>query len=80
MKRLYRTNNDRRLLGICSGIGRYFDVDPVAVRLLWVLVTCVTGVIPGIVAYLVAWLIVPEEPQATVITPAPPNPAGSQVV
>jgi phage shock protein C len=80
MKRLYRTHDDRRLLGICAGIGRYFEVDPVAIRLLWVLVTCVTGGIPGIVAYLLAWLIVPEEPRATVITPAPPDQAGSQTV
>lgn len=77
IKRLYRTRDDRKLLGICAGIGRYFNVDPVAVRLLWLLVTCVTGGIPGIVAYALAWLIVPEEPVATVITPPPHQPAGA---
>ena len=63
-RRLYRaTGTDARLVGVCAGLGNYFSIDPVAVRLLWVAVTLVTGLVPGVVLYLLAWLIVPEEPR-----------------
>ena len=61
-KRLYRSRTEARLAGICGGLGAYLGFDPVIVRLLWVGVTCVTGFAPGIVAYLIAWVIVPQEP------------------
>ena len=61
-KRLYRSQTETRLIGVCGGLGVYVGMDPVVVRLLWVGITCLTGFIPGIVAYLVAWLIVPEAP------------------
>ncbi len=72
MKRLYRSRTEVLLAGVCGGVGLYIQMDPVIVRLIWVGVTCVTGFIPGIVAYLVAWLIVPREPtRAEVAQPAP---------
>jgi len=61
-KRLYRCRTEARVAGVCGGLGMYVGIDPVIVRLLWVGVTCITGFIPGIVAYLIAWLIVPERP------------------
>jgi phage shock protein C len=61
-KRLYRSRAAAQLAGVCAGLGSYVKIDPVVVRLLWVGVTCLTGFIPGIVAYLIAWLIVPQEP------------------
>ena len=63
IKRLYRSSNDARLAGVCGGLGKYLSFDPVIVRLLWVGITCLTGVIPGVLAYLGAWIIVPLEPQ-----------------
>jgi len=60
-KRLYRSDDDRIFAGICGGLGEYFAVDPVALRLLWLLVTLCTGVVPGILAYLVAIFIVPKK-------------------
>ena len=46
-KRLYRSETDKMLCGVCGGIGEYFEIDPTIVRLLWVLLTC-SG--PGIIA------------------------------
>lgn len=56
MKRLYRSRNNRILTGLCGGIGDYLDVDPVLVRLIWL-------VIPGLnlVVYIIGSIIVPEE-------------------
>jgi phage shock protein C len=62
-KKLYRSVTDKRLVGVCSGLGSFFELDPVLIRLAWVFGTAVTGVVPGLLAYAVAWLIVPEEPR-----------------
>lgn len=58
-KRLYRSRTDRRLWGVCGGIGEYFNIDPVIVRLMWILFTLAGG--GGIIAYIIAYLIVPEQ-------------------
>ncbi|MBW2980084.1 PspC domain-containing protein [Candidatus Woesearchaeota archaeon] len=59
MKRLYRSKKNRVLAGVCSGIGEYLEVDPTVVRLIWVILTLVSfGV--GILAYILAWIIIPE--------------------
>jgi phage shock protein C len=60
VKRLYRSETNRVFAGVCGGIGDYFEVDPVMVRLLWLLATCFTGVVPGTVAYIFAILIIPR--------------------
>ena len=59
-KRLYRSKNDRVLGGICAGLGKFFTLDPVLVRVLWAISFFVGGV--GFLAYLIAWIIIPEEP------------------
>ncbi len=59
-KRLYRSAENKVLAGVCGGIGEYFDVDPVLIRLLYLMLTVFTGVVPGIVGYILAILIVPE--------------------
>lgn len=58
-KRVYRSRTDRRLAGVCGGIGKYFEVDPTPVRVVWA-VTCFIGL--GVLMYLLAWIIIPEEP------------------
>jgi len=57
-KKLRRSKN-RTLGGVCSGLAEYFDVDPVIVRLLWLLTVLTFGV--GVIGYLVAWIIIPSE-------------------
>lgn len=59
MKRLYRLRNERMICGVCGGIADYFGIDPTLIRLVWVLFGC-TGT--GIIAYLLASVIIPEEP------------------
>ena len=70
-KRLYRSRTDARLAGVCAGLGEYLELDPVFVRVIWAVGTTITGFVPGILAYLFAWLIMPEAPQPIVVTPAP---------
>ena len=61
VKHLYRSKKNRVLAGVCGGIGEYFNVDPLIVRLLWVLATLLT-VFVGVIIYLIAWLVIPESP------------------
>ena len=61
--RLVRSRTDRRIAGVCGGLADYFAVDPTIVRLVWVVLSIVAGaVVFGIVAYLVAWFIIPPAP------------------
>ena len=60
IKRVYRSKKSKMLAGVCGGIAEYFDVDPVLVRLLFVLLALMG--FAGIILYLVAWLIIPESP------------------
>jgi phage shock protein C len=62
MKRLYRSVDDRIIAGVCGGIGEYFGIDPVLVRLLWALFVLVYGA--GIILYLIAWVIIPSAAKA----------------
>jgi len=63
MKRLTRSDRNRVLVGLCGGIGEYFEVDPVLIRLLWVVASVFTGLVPGLLAYLVAAFVVPGKNQ-----------------
>lgn len=62
VKRLYRSGKNRIFAGVCGGLGEYFDTDPTIVRLIWIILTLISfGV--GILAYLIAWLIMPRNPK-----------------
>lgn len=58
-KRLYRSDSDRMICGVCGGIGEYLNVDPTVIRLLWAILTF-TG--PGLFAYIAAAVIIPGRP------------------
>ena len=58
MNRLYKSDKDKVFEGVCGGIGEYFNVDPVIIRLMWVVLVIFGGT--GIVAYLIAMLIIPK--------------------
>ena len=58
-KKLYRNTNNKMIAGVCSGLAEYIGIDPTVVRLIWALIG-LTGA--GILAYLVAALIIPEKP------------------
>ena len=56
--KLYRSRNNRVLLGVCGGFGEYFDIDPVIVRLLLVVFALMGG--EGIIAYISAAIVIPD--------------------
>lgn len=62
-KRLMRPRADRKIAGVCAGMAEYFDLDVTLVRVLWLVVTFFTGIIFGIVGYVVCWIVMPEEPE-----------------
>ncbi len=61
-KRLYRSETNRIFAGICGGIGEYANIDPVLLRFIWLLVVIFTGLVPGVLAYIIAIFIIPERP------------------
>jgi len=61
-KRLYRSNRDIMLGGVCGGLAEYFNFDPTIVRLLFVLLAFVTALFPALLVYFVMWVIVPRNP------------------
>ncbi|MCD4739628.1 PspC domain-containing protein [archaeon] len=61
VKRLYRSGKEKILGGVCGGIGEYFSVDPVLIRILLVVLFALSGGL-GILAYFIAWIIVPRNP------------------
>ena len=68
MKRLYRSRSDRLLGGVCGGLGVHFDTDPNLIRIIWIVLTLLSIGI-GVIAYIAAWIIIPEEPEAAEIVP-----------
>lgn len=62
-KRLFRSRDNRVVAGILGGIGEYLNVDPVAIRVLYVIFTAVTGFVPLVVAYILLLFIIPEPPE-----------------
>ena len=61
-KRLYKSNNNKMIDGVCGGIAEYFSIDPTLVRLGWILFCALGG--SGFLAYLIAALIIPRRPEA----------------
>lgn len=59
IKRLY-LSEDKKISGVCGGIADYFDVDSSLVRLGWIIMTFLTGIVPGIIAYIIAAVVIPR--------------------
>ncbi|GAF75050.1 unnamed protein product, partial [marine sediment metagenome] len=59
-KKLYRSKKDKMIAGVCGGIAEYFGVDSTLVRLLTALSVILGGA--GVVAYIIAWIIIPKNP------------------
>ena len=60
-RRLYKSNENKMIDGVCGGIAEYFGIDPTLVRLAWVLVCALGG--SGILAYIIAAIVIPRNPQ-----------------
>ena len=61
-KKLMRLRYDRKIAGVCSGLADYLDLDVSLVRILCLFITLACGILPGLVAYVLGWIIIPEEP------------------
>lgn len=59
-RKLYRSKNDRKLSGVCGGLGEYTGIDANVVRVLFVVLAVLGGA--GLIIYLAMWIIVPQEP------------------
>ena len=62
MKKLYLSNSDRKIGGVCGGIAEYFDKDSMLIRIIFILLILFSFGF-GILAYLAMWLIVPKKPK-----------------
>lgn len=63
-KRLYKSDSNKMLAGVCGGIANYFDIDPTLVRLAWVVFCALGG--SGVLAYIIAAIIIPRDPHGTI--------------
>lgn len=61
VKRLYRSRKDKKIAGVCGGLGEYFNVDPVFFRIAFLIATLIWG--GGLIIYLIMWLWIPKEPE-----------------
>lgn len=60
MKKLYRSNTDRKLCGVCGGFAEYFDLDPTIIRLIFIFLTLFGG--GGLLIYLICAVVIPKSP------------------
>jgi phage shock protein C len=62
MRHIYLSKKQKKIFGVCGGIGEAYDIDPNAVRLVAVFLCFATAVFPAVLTYLIAWVILPDEP------------------
>ncbi len=61
IKKLHLSKTDKKVAGVCGGIGETFQVDSTIVRLVFIFIALVTAIIPSLLLYLIAWLIIPGQ-------------------
>ena len=59
-KKLYRSNTDKKMAGVCGGVAKFFGIDATIIRLIWALAILFVG--SGLLLYIVCALVIPEEP------------------
>lgn len=64
-RRVLRSAADKKIAGVCAGFADYFDIDATVMRILWAFTTLATGIAPGVIAYIVAWILMPQAPYVT---------------
>lgn len=62
MKRLYLSDTDKKIAGVCGGLGEYLDVDSTLIRVGWILLTIFTALVPGALAYILLAIVMPHKP------------------
>lgn len=71
-KRLMRSRSDKKIAGVCGGFAHYFDVDSTLISLIWLLFVFFGG--GGVLAYIVAWIVMPLEPEPMAFAPPAQRP------
>ena len=64
LKRIYRSQTDKKIAGIFGGIAEVYAIDPSLVRLLMVFLGIATGVLPLVITYFIGWVIIPKGPSS----------------
>lgn len=59
-KKLFKSRTNRMICGVCAGVGEYFHIDPTVIRLIWAVLT-VGGLGTGLLVYIIAAIVIPEE-------------------
>lgn len=62
MKKIFRSKSDKMIAGICGGLGELFEIDPTLIRLGLVFIGLATGIVPLVIAYIIGWIIIPQNP------------------
>lgn len=62
MRRLYLSRTNKKLAGVCGGLAEYLDIDPTIIRLIFVFLLIITGIVPMLIVYLIAWAVIPQQP------------------
>lgn len=62
-RRLYRSSTDRYIAGVFGGFGQYFHIKSTILRVIYVILTAISGIFPGVLIYLMMALIIPPDPQ-----------------
>lgn len=65
-KKLYLSTTDKKISGVCGGIAEYVELDSTLIRLIWVVITVSSGILPGIVGYIIAAVVIPKPPVDTI--------------
>ncbi|MBX7158586.1 MAG: PspC domain-containing protein [Verrucomicrobiae bacterium] len=60
MKKLTLSQTDKKLCGVCGGLAAYFELDSTIVRVIWIIVSLFTGIVLGVIAYLLCALLIPK--------------------
>lgn len=61
-KKIFLSETNKKIGGVCGGVGEYFNIDPTLIRLIWIVVTLMTWGV-GLPAYIIAWVIIPQQPK-----------------
>jgi len=62
MKRVYRSRTDKKIFGVCGGIGEAYNLDPNVIRIVVVFLALATGLLPMVITYVVARFLMPSTP------------------
>src|SRR2546430_9945227 len=75
---LVRPRSERKIAGVCAAIAHNLELDTTLVRLVWALITLMGGIFPGVIVYVIAWIVIPEESVAMVPVTNVSQPIASQ--